>query len=179
MPSPKQKYQAVQNHEGDFEHGDNLPLAQYSDQVGGEEDDPSLSREPLDEPDPKTRGAAPENGTEQNEPNRRRRRWHRVCCRCWCSKTCLIISGLFVAALITALGGGGLWVYKNAPKDGQSPAWYPTPRGGTVESWQQSYEKASRMVERMTLVEKVNITTGTGYARDRSKEKCDYADWLI
>jgi hypothetical protein len=31
-----------------------------------------------------------------------------------------------------------------------------------VQSWQRSYDKAKQMVERMTLVEKVNITTGTG-----------------
>lgn len=44
-----------------------------------------------------------------------------------------------------------------------SPSWYPTPRGGTVPSWENSYKKARKLVERMTLVEKVNITTGVGW----------------
>ena len=48
--------------------------------------------------------------------------------------------------------------------DGQSPPWYPTPRGGTSERWRESYEKAAALVEKMTLVEKVNITTGTGWS---------------
>ncbi|KAL9105027.1 MAG: hypothetical protein Q9163_000124 [Psora crenata] len=49
------------------------------------------------------------------------------------------------------------------PRDGLSPPWYPTPRGGAAKTWQTSYEKASAMVEKMSLVEKVNITTGTGW----------------
>ena len=35
--------------------------------------------------------------------------------------------------------------------------------GGTVASWRESYEKAARLVDQMSLVEKVNITTGTGW----------------
>ncbi|KAL9629771.1 MAG: hypothetical protein Q9164_006733 [Protoblastenia rupestris] len=49
------------------------------------------------------------------------------------------------------------------PKDGLSPPWYPTPLGGTLREWRDSYEKASKMVEKMSLVEKVNVTTGTGW----------------
>ncbi|KAK5683686.1 hypothetical protein LTS12_029169, partial [Elasticomyces elasticus] len=40
---------------------------------------------------------------------------------------------------------------------------YPTPRGGTVKSWEDSYLKAWDLVRNMTLTEKVNITTGTGW----------------
>ncbi|SPO00260.1 probable beta-glucosidase [Cephalotrichum gorgonifer] len=53
--------------------------------------------------------------------------------------------------------------YHRAPSDGQSPPWYPSPRGGTAATWASSYEKAAAMVSRMTLAEKVNITTGTGW----------------
>ena len=53
--------------------------------------------------------------------------------------------------------------YTQAPPDGYSPPWYPTPRGGSAKSWTESYQKAAKMVERMTLAEKVNITTGTGW----------------
>ena len=48
----------------------------------------------------------------------------------------------------------------------QSPPWYPTPRGGTHESWTDSYSKAADMVSRMSLPEKVNVTTGVGWASD-------------
>ena len=40
---------------------------------------------------------------------------------------------------------------------------YPTPRGGTIKSWEDSYMKAWDLVRNMTLTEKVNITTGTGW----------------
>jgi len=45
-----------------------------------------------------------------------------------------------------------------------SPPWYPSPKGGTVASWAESYRKAHALVSQMTLLEKVNITTGTGWA---------------
>ncbi|KZF20764.1 glycoside hydrolase family 3 protein [Xylona heveae TC161] len=78
-------------------------------------------------------------------------------------RTCTIITVLFVAAIILLLTGSGAWVYKSAPKDGESPSWYPSPLGGTVSSWQESYTKAEALVKSMSLVEKVNITTGVGW----------------
>ncbi|KAI9887887.1 MAG: hypothetical protein M1823_000275 [Watsoniomyces obsoletus] len=75
----------------------------------------------------------------------------------------LLILAILVGGLLAIVSVGGVWVYKTAPPDGQSPPWYPTPRGGTVPEWQEAYEKASAMVRRMTLAEKVNITTGTGW----------------
>ena len=47
--------------------------------------------------------------------------------------------------------------------DGESPPWYPAPRGGTMSRWESAYEKAWDIVRNMTLAEKVNITTGTGW----------------
>ncbi|KAJ5612744.1 hypothetical protein N7510_005938 [Penicillium lagena] len=41
--------------------------------------------------------------------------------------------------------------------------WYPTPLGGTSEKWHESYSKAEDLVGEMSLLEKVNITTGTGW----------------
>jgi beta-glucosidase len=46
---------------------------------------------------------------------------------------------------------------------GMSPSWYPTPRGGIAAEWAKSYEKAASLVRQMDLIEKVNITTGTGW----------------
>lgn len=61
------------------------------------------------------------------------------------------------------LAAGGFWLYKKKPADGQSPPWYPTPQGGTLSQWSESYKKAEALVKQMTLPEKVNITTGTGW----------------
>lgn len=79
------------------------------------------------------------------------------------SKFCVLLSIVVVLSLLAAIGGGGIWVYRSSPKDGQSPPWYPSPRGGTVKSWQESYTKAKTMVEKMSLISKVNITSGVGW----------------
>lgn len=87
------------------------------------------------------------------------RRWlvpSRMCC-------CMLL--LFVVTLTLLLSAGGFWVYKTGtPAYGESEPWYPAPRGGTVDAWQGSYKKAADLVRQMTLVEKVNITTGTGWS---------------
>lgn len=44
-----------------------------------------------------------------------------------------------------------------------SPPYYPTPNGGWLPDWSEAYEKAHKVVSNMTLAEKVNLTTGTGY----------------
>ncbi|KAL3495504.1 putative beta-glucosidase E [Aspergillus germanicus] len=44
-----------------------------------------------------------------------------------------------------------------------SDSYFPTPKGGTLKNWADSYEKAAKLVGQMTLVEKINITTGTGW----------------
>lgn len=66
-------------------------------------------------------------------------------------------------AIIASAGLFGYRKYRQAPPDGLSPPWYPTPKGGTAQTWVSSYEKASKLVEKMTLAEKVNVTTGTGW----------------
>lgn len=40
--------------------------------------------------------------------------------------------------------------------------YYPAPYGGWVEDWEESYAKAKKLVDSMTLAEKTNITSGTG-----------------
>ncbi|KAI1320321.1 glycoside hydrolase family 3 protein [Xylariaceae sp. FL0255] len=82
------------------------------------------------------------------------------------SKRCIIISVITFVLLWIFIGTGGLFAFKkwgSAPPDGLSPPWYPTPKGGTTKKWAESYKKASEMVANMTLPEKVNITTGTGW----------------
>ena len=76
---------------------------------------------------------------------------------------CLLITLAVAIAVWSILAGGGFWLYKKSPPHGQSPPWYPTPPGGSVSQWSQSYKKAADLVNKMTLPEKVNITTGTGW----------------
>ena len=38
-----------------------------------------------------------------------------------------------------------------------------TALGGTSRNWAEAYEKARQLVSQMTLLEKVNVTTGTGW----------------
>ncbi|KAL3418798.1 glycoside hydrolase family 3 protein [Phlyctema vagabunda] len=76
---------------------------------------------------------------------------------------CLLIGLAVLVVFWSIVGGGGFWLYKHAPANGQSPPWYPTPAGGTVPSWSESYKKAQKLVQAMSLTEKVNITTGTGW----------------
>jgi len=86
---------------------------------------------------------------------------------CMPSRFCCILVATFLATLLLLLSAGGLWVYKaSVPKYGQSEPWYPTPQGGTVDPWRESYKRAAELVGRMTLVEKVNVTTGTGWSMD-------------
>ncbi|CUM66716.1 uncharacterized protein PRCAT00004395001 [Priceomyces carsonii] len=46
----------------------------------------------------------------------------------------------------------------------ESPPYYPSPVGGRLENtWQEAYEKARNLVQNMTIVEMVNLTTGIGW----------------
>ncbi|KAF2160095.1 glycoside hydrolase family 3 protein [Zasmidium cellare ATCC 36951] len=103
-----------------------------------------------------------EGGLAWSDSRRRRGGWQQ-----WLvpSKFCCALMLLFVATLVLLLSAGGIWVYKSAgvPEDGESDAWYPSPKGGVTERWKDSYSKAKEMVGKMTLVEKVNVTSGTGW----------------
>jgi len=80
------------------------------------------------------------------------------------SKFCCMLVLLFFTTLALLVSAGGLWAYKvGVPKDGESEPWYPTPKGGSLQSWAASYRKAADLVSQMTLVEKVNVTTGTSF----------------
>ncbi|KAI1366671.1 glycoside hydrolase superfamily [Xylaria arbuscula] len=102
----------------------------------------------------------------QTQPKSRRLR--NICGSCCAARStrCILISlSVFVLGWLI-LGTGGFFAfkkYKEAPPDGLSPPWYPTPKGGTTKNWAESYKKASEMVAKMTLPEKVNISTGTGW----------------
>lgn len=82
----------------------------------------------------------------------------------WRPRRRTLVFLVVAAGLLVILELFGWGTYKQTPPDGQSPPWYPTPRGGTVTQWGRSYDKAAKLVRNMTLAEKVNITTGTGWA---------------
>ncbi|KAH0613635.1 uncharacterized protein H6S33_005521 [Morchella sextelata] len=72
-----------------------------------------------------------------------------------------------VVVLVSVLAASGV-VYTTCfgPEKWESEGWYPSPKGGTVKNWEGSYKKAAKLVGQMSLVEKVNITTGTGWAQE-------------
>jgi beta-glucosidase len=82
------------------------------------------------------------------------------------TKLCCGLLLLFATATVLLLSAGGIWAWKSEPPYGQSPPWYPSPKGGTDPAWAESYKKAAALVRQMTLVEKVNVTTGTGWMMD-------------
>lgn len=43
-----------------------------------------------------------------------------------------------------------------------SPPFYPSPWGSGAGDWQDAYTKARAFVKQLTLIEKVNLTTGVG-----------------
>ena len=43
-----------------------------------------------------------------------------------------------------------------------SPPHYPSPWGTGTGDWAEAYAKATALVSKMTLLEKVNVTTGVG-----------------
>lgn len=165
MPSTEQEYQALQGQDHLNEGAVSIHLRQPAEGFSSEDEDAgsptkALSKSELDS----TPRRSPPRAGEHAAVDRRgsRQPWRRLCASLRPSKrVCLLIS-IVVAVILGAAIGGGAWVYKSAPKDGLSPPWYPTPLGGKVKSWEESYEKARRMVGDMSLVEKVNITTGTG-----------------
>nr|ATQ35956.1 beta-glucosidase [Talaromyces piceae] len=59
--------------------------------------------------------------------------------------------------------GGTLHERTDLPAEYTTPDYYPTPSGGWVDEWVDAYEKAQKTVRNMTLAEKVNLTSGTGY----------------
>jgi beta-glucosidase len=66
---------------------------------------------------------------------------------------------LLIGAAVFAAGA-------TAQTDGLSPPSYPSPWMHGGQGWEQAYQKAIKFVSQLTLLEKVNITTGTGWTSD-------------
>ncbi|KAI5807721.1 family 3 glycoside hydrolase [Peziza echinospora] len=59
-------------------------------------------------------------------------------------------------------GAGGKW--KRPEKLAASEEWVPSPFGGSDKAWKDAYDKARVLVGKMSLLEKVNVTTGIGWS---------------
>jgi hypothetical protein len=165
MPPAGPEYQAVQGQESVSESGNkkalHLPIEGFS---SDDEDASATEASSKSQRDITPRRSPPKAGEHTTiHIGKARRPWRRFCAWLIPSKRACILIVVVLAAVLGAAIGGGAWVYKSAPKEGLSPPWYPTPRGGTVKKWERSYQLAREMVGKMSLVEKVNITTGTGY----------------
>lgn len=166
MSVAEQDYQALRNQEALNEKVCSIPFQERVEGFSSDDDDYAASAEALNKTkrDGTPRRSPPKAGEHSTVDARKPRRpWTRFCALLLPSKRGCALICVILAVVLGAAIGGGAWVYKSAPKDGLSPPWYPAPPGGTVKSWEQSYEKARQMVANMSLVEKVNITTGTGY----------------
>ncbi|WEW61448.1 glycoside hydrolase family 3 protein [Emydomyces testavorans] len=136
---------------------------------------PPPSRQNLDSLEPNDNGDAAPEAMGLLRPNEAVQREKESFLPDWLRKkryfALLIVTILVVGTILAVFGGlgklGDLGKKEkhdlNAPKDGLSPPWYPTPKGGTVSGWAESYRKAQKMVERMSFIEKVNVTTGVGW----------------
>jgi beta-glucosidase len=80
------------------------------------------------------------------------------------SKSALFAVSLLCSSVAALPTANPIEVYGKLEKRASvfSPPYYPSPKGGWTPDWQASYAKAQNIVSQMTLVEKVNLTTGTG-----------------
>ncbi|KAK4507935.1 hypothetical protein PRZ48_001670 [Zasmidium cellare] len=83
----------------------------------------------------------------------------------------LLTSALF-AALPLALAQSAPFANASTPNtpltNATSPPKYPSPWGSGLGDWADAYQKAEAFVKQLTLLEKVNLTTGVGW----ESEKC-------
>lgn len=153
--------EAGQSREGllqSYDRGESIPMRKSLEDAYRSDSDSDLdATEYLDR---KTPNEPPKSASSAYAPSMQLAALNRIVVRR--SKCCVIVLAVFII-FWSVLAGGGFLLYKKTPVDGQSPPWYPTPPGGTLPQWAESYKKAEALVKRMTLPEKVNITTGTGW----------------
>lgn len=59
--------------------------------------------------------------------------------------------------------GAALQSRADLPAGYVAASYYPTPYGGWADDWADAYSRAADLVSQMTLAEKTNITSGTGF----------------
>ncbi|KAL7269224.1 hypothetical protein RUND412_008119 [Rhizina undulata] len=80
-------------------------------------------------------------------------------------RVCLGVIAGVVTLVVVVVVGGMVHTKYFGPERWESEGWFPSPKGGTSRNWEDSYKKAQKLVEKMSLVEKVNVTTGVGWAQ--------------
>ncbi|CAG7928161.1 unnamed protein product [Penicillium olsonii] len=75
----------------------------------------------------------------------------------------LALVSLFTPLLASPVPDDTSHLHERAAEGYESPPYYPTPPGGWIADWSEAYSKAQHIVGNMTLAEKVNLTTGTGF----------------
>jgi beta-glucosidase-like glycosyl hydrolase len=141
-----------------YKQGESIPLRKSLEEAYRSDSDSDIDATDFLDGDPLNDHS--QTAVSAYEPSRRLQNTRRTFAR---RSKCLLIVLVVLIVIWSILAGGGFWLYKQKPLDGQSPPWYPTPPGGTVTQWGESYKKAAELVKKMTLPEKVNITTGTGW----------------
>lgn len=79
--------------------------------------------------------------------------------------TAFSVKSIAIAILASqvSLGDGAVIAPRDDVPAGYVAApYYPAPYGGWTSGWSDSYKRAKALVDRMTLAEKTNITSGTG-----------------
>lgn len=166
MPTTGQEYQAIQGREIQLEKFRSKSLHKSEQHVSSDDEnddddqDEGLRRSQRSDAPQR---AAPKVGEHEASGSRAASPWRRCCAFLLPSKRVCVVVSIIIAIIVAAAIGGGAWAYKSRPPDGLSPPWYPAPLGGTVKSWEDSYVKSRKLVSKMSLLEKVNVTTGIGY----------------
>ncbi|TDZ39971.1 putative beta-glucosidase F [Colletotrichum spinosum] len=68
----------------------------------------------------------------------------------------------FLASQLPWSDGAAISPRSDVPPGYVAASYYPAPYGGWTADWADSYERAKALVDRMTLAEKTNITSGSG-----------------
>ena len=73
-----------------------------------------------------------------------------------------LFSQIVLLSISTCVTGAAIEKRVDVPPGYVAAPYYPTPHGGWIADWGESYRKASLLVSNMTLAEKTNVTAGTG-----------------
>jgi len=76
---------------------------------------------------------------------------------------------LLLGSTLSSCHGSVLRARDSVPAGYVAAPYYPAPYGGWVPSWADSYAKAKALVDKMTLAEKTNITSGTGLSMGKTR----------
>lgn len=72
------------------------------------------------------------------------------------------LSLLVLFHLVCLSSGAAVQPRDSVPAGYVAAPYYPTPYGGWADDWTDAYTKAAALVQKMTLAEKTNISSGTG-----------------